>query len=73
MSYAGFILAFLLITFLIYQGKSMAYARRRSLYRMDLNALQDIYDREYRRAGELLERASSESREEHRGQGKTGA
>ena len=67
MSYAGFILAFLLITFLIYQGKSMAYARRRSLYRMDLNALQDLYDREYRRAGELLERAS---KEEHQRQKK---
>lgn len=52
-SYAAFICFFLLVTFLIYQGRSSAYARRRKMYEEDLNELQYMYDMEYARAAQL--------------------
>lgn len=49
-SYAAFIGFFLLATFLVYQARNSAYARRRSLYRQDLDELEEIYEEDYRRA-----------------------
>ena len=49
-SYAAFIGFFLLATFLVYQARNIAYARRRSLYRQDLDELEEIYEEDYRRA-----------------------
>ena len=53
-SYLAFIAFFLLITFLVYQGRSIAYARRRLMYEQDLNELQRMYDRDYNRAEKIL-------------------
>lgn len=57
-SYAAFIGVFLLATFLVYQGRSFAYARRRSMYRQDLDELEQIYEEEYRRAKQAAEQRS---------------
>ena len=45
-SYIAFILCFLVVTFLIYYGRSAAFARRRGMYEQDLEALTRICDRE---------------------------
>ena len=45
-SYVSFMALYLLATFLVYQVRSMAYARRRRLYEEDLDDLVDICDKE---------------------------
>ncbi len=45
-SYFAFMAIYLFATFLIYQGRSMAYSRRRELYEQDLDTLTDIYRKE---------------------------
>ena len=46
LTYFVFMAIYLLATFLIYQGRSMAYAKRRMLYEQDLDTLTDIYQKE---------------------------
>ena len=45
-SYFVFMAVYLFATFLIYQGRGMAYAKRRQLYEQDLDTLTDIYQKE---------------------------
>lgn len=46
MSYAAFIAFFLLVSFVIYSLRSMAFTDRRRMYLQDLNALADICRKE---------------------------
>ena len=45
-SYFVFMAVYLFATFLIYQGRSMAYTKRRRLYEQDLDTLTEIYRKE---------------------------